>query len=116
MLLLVLLELSLTRDQSSVIGESSSNNEGPVARRKKTDLKDDIGKIGVQIVPPTAVWKLLRSAESLTSNTGSSPVARRKKMDFKNDGIGKVGGSPFLLTAVLKSDGRTILVDAARRW
>ena len=54
----------MTTDQSSV-REDSSNNTGsnnsrdPAARRKKIDFEDDIGKFGVQLLPPTAMWKSL---------------------------------------------------------
>jgi hypothetical protein len=46
------------------------------------------GKIGIQLPPPTAVWKSLRQAEGPSNN---SEAVRRKKMDFKGDGIDEVG-------------------------
>ena len=55
---------ALCLDQSSVREERSSNigrnnSRGLAARRKNMDFEGDIGEYGVQLLPPTAVWKSL---------------------------------------------------------
>jgi hypothetical protein len=63
----------MSTDQSLVREESSSI--------KKTDFEEDnIGEVGVQLPPPSAVWNSQHYAES-PSNSGSrnsnNPVERR---------------------------------------
>jgi hypothetical protein len=51
-----------------------------VARRKKRDLKD-IGKVGVQLSPPTVMWKMLHPRGTTASLTVYLPAGRTTPED-----------------------------------